>query len=67
MDNTLGILGKGDGAGKGPANHFGRPPFFMLLNQERREAEEKNSGNRKGMWVYSKRIPLSMNTKFNRL
>ena len=48
MDNTLGILGKGDG---------------KLLNQERREAEEKNSGNRKGMWVYSKRIPLSMNTK----
>jgi hypothetical protein len=39
----------------------------MFLNQERREAEEKNSGNRKGMWVYSKRIPLSMNTKFNRL
>ena len=63
MDNTLGILGKGDGAGKGTANHFRRPPFFMLLNQERREAEEKNSGNRKGMWVYSKRIPLSMNSK----
>ncbi len=25
MDNTLGILGKGDGMGKGPANHFRRP------------------------------------------
>jgi hypothetical protein len=36
----------------------------MLLNEE---AEGKNSGSRKGMWVYSKRIPLSMNTKFNRL
>jgi hypothetical protein len=33
MDNTLGILGKGDG---------------KLLNQERREAEEKNSGNKEG-------------------